>query len=198
MGKHVRRFLYLEPGAKPRHRFVIALGTIVLLAFGAMAVVAAIYPENDPAVAQPDGNNSFPDQPGDPGPPIEADPTLAPSDAPPGAPAGLLLAIYTVPASNIWSTGFQAQIAMTNTTTTPQNWQIKLRFPQSVTAFTGSWVDGQPQPGIEAVDTDYTFNGNQPVPAGQTVVLKVQFEKTVNADFRAQDCVINGRACSIG
>jgi Cellulose binding domain len=198
VGKHVRRFLYLEPGAKPRHRFVIALGTIVLLAFGAMAVVAAIYPENDPAVAQPDGNTLFSVEPGDPGPPIEADPTLPPTDAPPGAPTGLLLGIYTVPASNIWATGFQAQIAMTNTTAAPQTWQVRLHFPQSVTAFTGSWVDGQPQPGIEAVDQDFTFTGGMPVPPGQTVVLKVQFEKTVNADFRAQECVINGRACSIG
>ena len=198
MGKHVRRLFHLEPGAKPRHRFVIALGTIVLLAFGAMAIVAAIYPENDPAVAQPDGSSG--PYLGEPGPPIEADPTLPATDAAPpnGAPTGLLLAIYTVPSSSVWGTGFQAQIAMTNTTAAPQPWRVKLHFPPGVTAFTGSWVDGQPQPAVDAVDQDYTFTGGLPVPPGQTVVLKVQFDRAVNSDFRAQECVINGRACSIG
>jgi hypothetical protein len=89
-----------------------------------------------------------------------------------------------VPASNIWSTGFQAQIAMTNTTTTPQNWQVKLRFPQSVTAFTAAGSTAS-RSRASRRGPDYTFNGNQPVPPAD-VVLKVQFEKTVNADFRAR------------
>ena len=64
MGKHVRRFLYLPPGAKPRYRFVIALGTIVLIAFAAMVTVAALYPENGPAAAQPsEPVNPFGDAP---------------------------------------------------------------------------------------------------------------------------------------
>jgi hypothetical protein len=64
VGKHVRRFLYLRPGAKPRYRFVVALGTIVLIAFVAMVTVAALYPENGPAAAQPmEGVNPFGDAP---------------------------------------------------------------------------------------------------------------------------------------
>jgi hypothetical protein len=188
VGKHVRRLLYLPPGAKPRYRFVIALGTIVLLAFSAMVTVAALYPENGPASAQPTGPvNPFPNDAPLPG--------LGGQSSGGGDPAGALIADYTVPPSWVWATGFQAQIAMTNTSPAPQNWQVRLTYPESVTAFTGSWVDGAPQPASQINGQEFTFTGNQPVPPGQTVLLRVQFDRAAG-DFTVGQCQVNGRDCT--
>lgn len=190
MGKHVRRFLYLPPGAKPRYRFVVALGTIVLIAFAAMLTVAALYPENGPAAAQPtEGVNPFGDAPL-PGPTDPASPD-------PG-PAGPLTSVYSVPANWVWETGFQAQVAMTNTTATPQPWQVRLSYPPSVTGLVGSWVDGAPQPASEINGQQFTISGGQPVAPGQTVVLKVQFDKAPASGFAVQQCAVNGKPCTAG
>jgi hypothetical protein len=195
VGKHVRRFLSLPPGAKPRYRFVIALGTIVLIAFAAMVTVAALYPENGPANAEPTGPvNPFGDAPlpglTDPSVPDPGQTTAT------AAPSGPLTAVYAVPSTWVWGSGFQAQVAMTNTTPTPQAWQVRLSYPSSVTAFIGSWVDGGAQPGSETSGQQFTFTGAQPVQPGQTVVLKVQFDKVPVSDFGVQQCVVNGRPCT--
>lgn len=191
MGKHVRRFLSRPPGAKPRYRFVIALGTIVLIAFAAMVTVAALYPENGPANAEPT-TTPFADGPL-PGP---ADGVPPDPGVPTSAPTGPLTSTYAVPSSWVWDSGFQAQVAMTNTTLAPQDWQVRLAYPRTVTAFVGSWVDGAPQPANEITDQQFTFTGVQPVPPGQTVVLKVQFGKAPAADFAVQQCLVNGRPCT--
>jgi hypothetical protein len=197
VGKHVRRYLYLPPGAKPRYRFVVALGTIVLIAFVAMVTVAALYPENGPAAAQPtEGVNPFGDAPL-PGLTDPASPDPGQPVGPPG-PTGLLTSVYSVPATWVWETGFQAQVAMTNTTPTPQPWQVRLSYPPGVTAFVASWVDGAPQPASEINGQQFTVTGVQPVPPGQTVVLKVQFDRSPASAFAVQQCAVNGQACTAG
>jgi hypothetical protein len=174
VGKHVRRILNLEPGAKPRYRFVVALGAIVLLAFATMAVVATIFPENAPqASADPDPFS---------GDPTFGDPTVEPHQTNGTSPE---------PGS-----GFQAQINMTNTTVAPQAWEVRLVFDESVTGLVSSWVDGQPKPAEQAVDRAYTLTGMQAIPPGQTVVLRVQFDKLPNTDFAVRECTINGRPCA--
>src|SRR5215204_622151 len=55
------------PKDKQRYRFLVAIAGIVTLAFITMAIVAAMFPENAPAVAGPDGAaasaNPFPPLP---------------------------------------------------------------------------------------------------------------------------------------
>jgi hypothetical protein len=186
VGKHVRRRVPLPPGAKPRHRFVIALGTIVLLAFGTMAAVAALHPRNGPqAAAGPEVEHPFS---GTAGP-------AAPSGS---GPTSGLLAVYTMPSDAVGNAAFQAQITMTNTTPTPQDWQVRLRYSNSITNVAGTWVDGQPQP-ISHVGggAHYIFTGIAPVDPGQTVVFKVQFGTEPQANVVLSECTANGRPCQI-
>lgn len=190
MGRHEMREVWRTTVPRQSHRFLIAIGAILALAFLSMALVAALYPESGPASAQPDPNAPatyvYPSAPD----------TASPDD-PGAAPlAGQVLAEYEVPDGGVWGTGFQAQVTMTNITATPQSWQLRLVYPRSVTGYVSSFIDGYPAPSEQAADQQFILTGSVPIPAGQTIVLKIEFNKATTSDFTPRDCVVNGQACT--
>jgi hypothetical protein len=178
---------------KQSYRFLIAIGAIVALAFLSMALVAALYPENGGAAAQ-----------GEPsGPPAYTypDATDGPPDTPPlpnagTLPTGDLAAVYSVPSNSVWSTGFQAQVLMRNNSGTPQGWELRLTYPQSVTAYVSSFIDGYSAPVENSLGQQYVITSTMPIPAGQTIIVKIEFNRVTTADFTPRDCFVNGRACA--
>ena len=218
MGRHLAREEEPPPRDKPRYRFLVAISGIVLLAFVAMVVVNAIFPEQGPqAVAGPEdpgtGGNPFPAVPGDPGltpPPTDATPgaTTAPSGPPtpprttsatsnpPAPPSGPVSGAYS--AEEPYPGGdFQAQVRLTNSGGSAQPWQIRLRYPDNVTGVVAIWVDSYPnQPQPPGTDQGaFVFTGSAPLAAGETIVVKFHMNAT-GENISPSECSVNGRACT--
>lgn len=220
MGRHTAAEAPPPPKDKPRYRFLVAISGILVLAFVTMAAVAALFPENGSrAVAGPDGSqaNPFPQLPGDPAATSGATPTTG--GQPPGVPASPLptrggpprstppakppppnqvSGAYSVIDNAVWDLGFQAQVAITNSTDASQSWQVRVRYPDTVTRYVASWIDGYPEPQAQQSGQTVTFTGTVTIPAGQTVSLKFRFDKAKDGDYSPTECSVNGRPCALG
>jgi hypothetical protein len=215
VGRHLAREEPPPPKDKPRWRFLVAISGILVLAFIAMAAVAALFPETGPRAAANPTENPFPHLPGDPvatnGPGPSATASVGPSAAPPPTrpgstrtprvtgspnppPSGQLSGVYSLLPGRVWNDGFQAEIMITNNTATAQSWQVRLRYPESVTQFVTSWMDGYPAPAVEVTGQTVTFTGGANVPANTTVNLRFEFKKS-GSDFNPVECTVNGRPC---
>ena len=213
MGRHLVREEPPPPKEKPRWRFLVAISGIVVLAFIAMAAVAALFPENGSrAVAGADPTeNPFPQLPGEPlgtvgpSPSVGASPTAGtPPNQPRGTrtprstadtPSGSLGGVYSLLPGRVWNDGFQAEIMITNGGTTAQQWQVRLQYPAAITRYVTSWMDGYPAPVVEVAGQTVTFTGTAAIPAGHTVNLRFEFKKSAG-DFDPIACTVNGRACT--
>jgi hypothetical protein len=192
MGRHEMREVWRTAVPKQSYRFLIAIGAIVALAFLSMALVAALYPENGGAAAQGDAT----------GAPADTDPDVTDGSSPPPPPntdtlpTGDLAAVYSVPSNAVWSTGFQAQVVMRNNSGTPQGWELRLTYPQSVTAFVSAFIDGYSAPVENSLGQQYIITSTMPIAAGQTIIVKIEFDRVTTSDFTPRDCFVNGRACA--
>ena len=176
VGRHSSRLL--PSLIKPQHRFLVAISGIALLAFTTLAVAASLFPGSNEASAQPqDDVNQV---------------TTGQSDST----GGQLVVSYVVPPNAVWSTGFQAQLAITNPTNAAHGWQVTLVYPRSVTSYIASWVDDVPQPSVSIEGQRYIFTSTAPIAAGQTALLRVEFTKVGASDFAPTQCLINGRTCN--
>ena len=219
MARHLAREEEPPPRDKPRYRFLVAISGIVLLAFVAMVVVNAVFPERAPQAAagqeEPGtGGNPFPAVPGDPGltPPPTIDPgaTGAPpstaatppqtsttaANPPPPQPSGPVSGVYT--AQEPYPGGdFQAQVRLTNASGSAQPWQIRLRYPDNVTGTVAIWIDSYPnQPQPPAVEqSTFVFTGSAPLAPGEVITVKLHMNAT-GEDIDPSDCSVNGRACT--
>jgi hypothetical protein len=214
VGRHLAREEPPPPKEKPRWRFLVAISGILVLAFVAMAAVAALFPENGPrAVAGSDPTeNPFPNLPGDPGGTVGPSPsagpgptvgtplTQPPGTRPPrsaaGSSSGPLSGVYSLLPGRVWSDGFQAEIMITNGAATAQSWQVRLQFPSNVHQYVTSWMDGYPAPTVEVTGQTVTFTGTGAVPAGRTVNLRFEFKKSAGT-FDPVSCTVNGRPCTV-
>jgi hypothetical protein len=214
VGRHTAQEEPPPPKEKPRWRFLVAIGGILVLAFVAMAAVAALFPENGSrAVAGADPTeNPFPHLPGDPAVTAGPSPSAGPSPnagTPPtrgadtrpprsstASPSGPLSGVYTLLPGRVWNDGFQAEIMITNGAATAQSWQVRLQYPANVTPYVTSWMDGYPAPAVEVTGQTVTFTGTAAVPAGRTVNLRFEFKKSAG-DFDPVSCTVNGRACTV-
>jgi hypothetical protein len=214
VGKHLAREEPPPPKDKPRWRFLVAISGILVLAFIAMALVAALFPQHGPqAVAGPETTQPpFPPIQGGPdqnptstGPPATSTPpsrgatgTGRPSTTrAPKPPAGQLSGAYSVLPNAVWDTGFQAQVVIANKTGSAQSWQVRIVYPSTVTRYVTSWIDGHPEPHADVSGQTVIFSGSATVPAGATWALKFQFDKQSGGDFNPVECTVNGRACSV-
>jgi hypothetical protein len=217
VGRHTAKEEQPPPKEKPRWRFLVAISGIIVLAFVAMAAVAALFPENGPrAVAGSDPTeNPFPQLPGGPvvtvGPTQSpgASPSTAPATQPPGtrpprsstvpttgSPSGSLSGVYSLLPGRVWSDRFQAEIMITNDAASTQSWQVRLQYPVTVTRYVTSWMDGYPAPAVQVSGQTVTFTGSAAIPAGTTVNLRFEFEKSAG-DFDPVSCAVNGRTCAV-
>jgi hypothetical protein len=219
VGRHLAREEPPPPKDKPRWRFLVAISGILVLAFIAMAAVAALFPENGPRAAAGPTENPFPHLPGDPvvtnggvpsatatpGPsagsqPTRTAPARTPRATPPGSPtpppSGQLNGVYSLLPGRVWNDGFQAEIMITNNTSSAQSWQVRVRYPESVTQYVTSWMDGYPAPAVQVSGQTVTFTGAANVPANTTVNLRFEFKKS-GGDFNPVECTVNGRTCAV-
>jgi hypothetical protein len=205
VGRHTVPEAPPPPKAKPRYRFLVAIGGIVFLGFVAMAVVAAMFPEVGPVASAGADNtasaNPFPNLPGPSmtaGTPVATGsiggpPPVTKKPVPP-APKGNVTGVYSVDPATTWEQGFQASIQLTNPTSSKQNWQVRVEYPANVTRYVISWVNGMPAPTAQATAHGAVFTSTVPIPAGASVTLFFQFDKTAG-DFSPSQCSVNGRAC---
>jgi hypothetical protein len=192
------------PKDKPRYRFLLAIAGIVALAFLAMAIVAAAFPEQSPAAAGPDDEtgvaNPFPTLPTvDTGGPTTVTGPASVAASRPAATrttkaSSKIGAVYSP--YNIWNNGFQATVTVRNRTSTPQNWQVALVFPDSVTPTENRWVNGPSLPDVVTEGHNVVFTGTAPIAPGNELV--VYFELQKSGDVTAPlVCTVNGQTCSI-
>jgi hypothetical protein len=195
---------------------VVAITGILALAFIAMVVVNAVFPERTPqAAAGPEdpgtGGNPFPEVPGDPGltPPTTPDtvpsagtpaPTTAPrtsttTSPPQPPPSGPVAGAYA--AQNPYPGGdFQAQIRLTNTGGSQQAWQVRLRYADNVTGVVNIWIDSYPSQPVATLDQGvFVFSGSAPLAPGETITVKFHMDAS-GEDISPSECSINGRACT--
>ena len=155
----------------------------MLLAFATLGVAASIFPRSPEASAAPT--------------PAEEPTTIASEQSEGQGPGpGELVAYYVVPLTAVWGNGFQAQILITNTAGVPQGWQVVLLYPQTVTGYVASSVDGGPQPNVDVTGQRFTLTGATPIAAGQTALLRVEFSTVAGADVDVAECTVNGKPCN--
>lgn len=223
MGRHSAPEEPPPPKNKPGYRFFVAILGIALLAFISMAVVAALFPENGSrAVAGQDGNAASPAYPGippnTPGAPPEAvqpsvstsappttaatsrPPTSRPPRTPAGAtpsnqPTGRVLGTYGV--RDEWVDGFIGQVVLSNTQTTPQHWQVRLVFPDTVSDDKpiNSWIEGPGGATFRRDGAALIFESTQPLAPGALITLAFQFAKQ-GSDLNPRECSVNGMPCT--
>lgn len=210
VGRHTVPDAPPPPKAKPPYRFLLAMGAIVILAVVAMAVVAAVYPERGPAAADSGQDSTTvelsppPQTPPDAVPPAPGQPTQ-PAQTQPPAPTttslprtqGAVVGSYAMTHTDgEWGNKFEARVSLTNTSGTPQPWVVTLEYPTRVDSFAAVWVDpGQPPPGQIVNQPLFTVTGNQPIPAGATITVWMQFSVGPGAPVTLLDCRVNGSAC---
>ncbi len=193
VGRHTRPE-QPQPEAKPRHRFVVAFSTIFLLAFASMAVVAAIFPEQGPQ-AKASGD---PTGVGTPFPPI---PAGQPADTSLGsttviATSGTGQVSGTFAVSQDWNEGFIGNVALSNTSASPQAWQVQLVFPDIVGQLQSRWIsDGPGDSTVARSGQTVTFTGQQPLAAGAHIGVFFQFAKGPG-DPSPRNCLVNGSPCA--
>jgi len=191
------------------------MGGIIVLAIVAMAVVAALYPERGPAVADssersvsvgvppppppqtpPVGVTSAPGQT----PPTQTQPAGQPPPPPttatppmPGAVTGGYAVTHT---DEEWGNKFEVRLNLSNSSGTEQPWVVTLEYPSRVTSFSAAWTDpGQAAPQQIVNQPLFTLNGSQPIPPGSTLTVWIQFNVGPGAPVTLVSCRVNGSAC---
>jgi hypothetical protein len=218
VARHLAKEEEPPPRDKPRYRFVVAIVGIGALAFIAMVVVNAVFPERSPqAVAGPEdpgtGGNPFPAVPGDPGltPPATPDPAVTGSTAPalttapgtstttspppPPPPSGPVVGDYTAQAPYPGG-DFQAQVRLTNGGGSAQPWQIRLRYADNVTGVVNIWIDSYPnQPTATLEQGVFVFSGTRDLNPGEAITVKFHMDAT-GEDISPSECSVNGHTCT--
>jgi hypothetical protein len=213
VGRHLVPDAPPPPKAKPPYRFLLAMGAIVVLAVVAMAVVAALYPERGPAVADSGQDSSsigaLPPPP--PSPPVTLTPApgqpsatqtppagppppaTATSPATPGAVTGSYAVTHT---DQEWGNKFEVRISLRNSSGTEQPWVVTLEYPSRVTGFAAAWTEpGQIAPQQIVNQPLFTVSGNQPIPAGATLTVWIQLNVNPGPPVTLLSCRVNGSAC---
>jgi hypothetical protein len=190
----------LPPSGKPHYRFVVAIAGIIALAFLTMAAVALIFPEGDTSASTDPTADALPAGgavPADPAPPGDQPTTKAPPGDLPAPVAGKLSAAYRVLPEGTWDAGFQAEVAISNATGSPQSWRVRLRYPDAVMGLVSSSMVGQPEPTVRLTDDGVIFTGTAALPPRQTARLQFQFAKLRDGAFAPLECSVNGRRCAV-
>lgn len=89
---------------------------------------------------------------------------------------------------------FIAEVLLTNTTTRPRNWTVRLVFGDNVGDLRASWVDGVPQPSLRRSGQSYTFTSSVPIAPRSSLELKFDFSRT-GRNNNPVSCTTNGIPC---
>jgi hypothetical protein len=96
---------------------------------------------------------------------------------------------------DVYRDGFIAQVLVSNPSTRPRDWTVRLEFPRGVGRLHTFWVDGAPPPEFDRLGSAYVFTGRAPVAARGKLALRVQFERW-GRDIAPTACTVNSTPCA--
>lgn len=92
---------------------------------------------------------------------------------------------------------FIGEVLITNTSTREQGWTVQLRFAADVGNLDAFWIEGAQQPTLRRSDASFIFASQATVPAGSSVRLRFDFDRTGPRNTPTT-CLVNGAGCAIG
>jgi hypothetical protein len=131
--------------------------------------------------------------------PTSASPPAPPAPPPPPATSAArrdgVTGQYKVISS--YGDSFIAEVLLVNSEGRPQDWTVRLVFPDNVGELRAFWVDGVPQPKLRRSGQTYTFTSTVPIGARSSLQLKFDFSRT-GRNNDPLSCTTNGVACRKG
>ncbi|MFI5894711.1 cellulose binding domain-containing protein [Actinoplanes sp. NPDC051513] len=142
---------------------------------------------------------------------VQAPISLVPSS--PASPSGALTPSRTAPAvirpprettaapANVvgkyrvvesYGDSFIGEVLVTNRTSVPQNWVVKITYPGSLRT---SWLESLPQPTLVQRANTFTWTSSVPLAAGSSGQLRFHFDRAGGSDT-PDSCTVNGSPCS--
>ncbi|MBO4209276.1 cellulose binding domain-containing protein [Micromonospora echinofusca] len=91
---------------------------------------------------------------------------------------------------------FIGEVRVVNTSTTAQNWSVRLTFPKEVDRLRTHWVESAAQAAASRSGSAYVFTSGAPLGPGQTAYLRMHFHRSGSTD-RPTGCTVNGVACAV-
>lgn len=132
-----------------------------------------------------------------PSPPVSPTPgsptRSAVSNAPRRAPPADVTGRYRVVAS--FRTEFTGEVLISNGSSGPRHWTVRLEFDSDVGTIRASWVEAQPPPTLRRSGSAYIFTSTAPVATRSAVMLRFQFERS-GRDNTPESCSTNGLTCA--
>ncbi|GIE88301.1 cellulose binding domain-containing protein [Actinoplanes regularis] len=121
--------------------------------------------------------------------------TRAPSSRPPTSrtTAPSVTGRYSVVGS--YDAEFIGEVRVGNSTGSPVDWVVVLRFPGNVGDLRTSWVESAPQATLSRSGESFVWRSGVPVDGSSSVVLRFQFARTGTGD-RPSSCTVNGTPCA--
>jgi hypothetical protein len=96
---------------------------------------------------------------------------------------------------NSYVDSFIGEVLVSNSSSSPHDWVVQLRFPSNVGSLRTSWVESQPQATLTRSGQTFIWTSTVPVGAGSSVALRFQFART-GTNSNPATCTVNGTACS--
>jgi hypothetical protein len=100
---------------------------------------------------------------------------------------------------DVYQDNFIAEVLVTNTSSQPRDWTVRLTMSQGVGQLRTFWVEGAPQATLGRSGSAYVFTSGVPVPAGASVPLRVQFQRWgmgMTPVPAPSACDVNGATCA--
>ncbi|NYF60188.1 cellulose binding domain-containing protein [Micromonospora purpureochromogenes] len=120
-------------------------------------------------------------------------PTATPTSRAPAAGSGRVSADYQATSSDRDS--FSARLTVRNTTGGAREWRVELLFTGNVKSIRASSDSGL---SVRTQGTGwFVLTGTRPLPAGESAVVSMNFDRTGTGDQPGQ-CTVNGADCTIG
>jgi hypothetical protein len=96
---------------------------------------------------------------------------------------------------NSYVDSFIGEVLVSNSSSSPHDWVVQLRFPSNVGSLRTSWVESQPQATLTRSGQTFIWTSTVPAGARSSVALRFQFDRT-GTNSNPATCTVNGTACS--
>jgi hypothetical protein len=95
---------------------------------------------------------------------------------------------------NSFVDSFIGEVLVSNSSSSPHDWSVRLRFPSNVGNLRTSWVESQPQATLTRSGQTFIWTSTVPVNAGSSVALRFQFDRG-GTNSNPDTCTVNGASC---
>jgi hypothetical protein len=96
---------------------------------------------------------------------------------------------------NSYVDSFIGEVLVSNSSSSPHDWSVRLQFPSNVGNLRTSWVESQPQATLTRSGSTFIWTSTVPVNAGSSVALRFQFDRS-GTNSNPTTCTVNGASCS--